>query len=891
MKTGIETRFLLPALIAVLNLIPAGRVTAQTFTTLHSFTAFPYITNLDGADPTGFVVSDNTLYGTAIYGGSSEQGTVFKVNTDGTGFTTLHSFSAAPNSTNSDGTRPRGGLILSGNTLYGTAGSGGSSGGGTVFKVNTDGTAFTNLHNFTGVNYDSVTGVYTNRDGAEPRGGLILTNNTLYGPAPSGGSSGDGTVFAVNTDGTGFTILHSFLAMDYSSFPYTNSDGAGPTAGLIISGNTLYGTAPGGGPWGSGTVFKVNMNGTGFTTLHSFTGGSDGGSPYDAALTLSGNTLYGTTTSGGSSGNGTVFKVSTGGAGFTTLHSFTATSGFYPPTNSDGANPYAGLFIAGNTLYGTTIYGGSSGNGTVFAVKTNGTGFSTLHNFTGGSDGAAPFAGVFSSSNTLYGTAGQGGASGQGTIFKVNTNGTGFTTLHSFTPLGQTYNTNSDGSGPWAGLITNSSGTTLYGTAINGGSAGNGTVFAVNADGAGFTTLHSFTAAPYPYWTNSDGGVPFAGLLLSGNTLYGTASSGGNSGAGAVFALNTDGSGFTNLHSFAAASYSDPDTGDTNSDGISSWSGLILSGNTLYGTAKNGGLWGRGTVFAVNTDGTGFTNLHNFAAWRNDTPGNYTNSDGALPLARLTISGNTLYGTAFQGGIWGRGTVFAVNTDGSGFTNLHNFEGDSDGSFPCSGLVLSGNTLYGTKLQSQGPVFAVNTDGTGFTNLHIYTNGDGYSLQAGLFLSGNTLYGTAEYGGGSGNGTMFALNTDGTGFTNLHSFAAASCFGCPNSEGARPMAGLILAGNTLYGTASSGGSSGNGTVFGLSFRPQLTIVPSGTNVILTWPAIVAGFDYTGYTLQSTTNLVSPAVWSTNSPAPVVIAGQNTVTNPITGAQKFYRLMQ
>ena len=93
------------------------------------------------------------------------------------------------------------------------------------------------------------------------------------------------------------------------------------------------------------------------------------------------------------------------------------------------------------------------------------------------------------------------------------------------------------------------------------------------------------------------------------------------------------------------------------------------------------------------------------------------------------------------------------------------------------------------------------------------------------------------------------------------------------------------------GRRSDGGSSGNGTVFSLSFAPQLTIIPSGANVILTWPTNVAGFDYTGYTLQSTTNLVSSAVWTTNSPAPVVVNGQNTVTNPISGTQQFYRLSQ
>src|SRR6266446_1694376 len=119
---------------------------AQTFTILHSFTALNGNTNSDGALPqTGLILSGNALYGTASYGGSSSNGAVFTVNTDGTGFTNLHSFAALNNSTNSDGAYPRDALILSGNTLYGTAYQGGTSGAGTVFKINTDGTGFTNL--------------------------------------------------------------------------------------------------------------------------------------------------------------------------------------------------------------------------------------------------------------------------------------------------------------------------------------------------------------------------------------------------------------------------------------------------------------------------------------------------------------------------------------------------------------------------------------------------------------------------------------------------------------------------------------------------------------------------------------------------------------------------
>src|SRR5438477_473785 len=147
MKTYIVNLFLPPALIAVLNLLPAARATAQTFTTVHSFTArvansLYYYTNSDGSRPIAGLITNSsgtTLYGTAAYGGSSGGGTVFALNTDGTGFTNLHNFTNG-----SDGADPQAGLILSGNTLYGTAYNGGSSGLGTVFAVHTDGTGFTN---------------------------------------------------------------------------------------------------------------------------------------------------------------------------------------------------------------------------------------------------------------------------------------------------------------------------------------------------------------------------------------------------------------------------------------------------------------------------------------------------------------------------------------------------------------------------------------------------------------------------------------------------------------------------------------------------------------------------------------------------------------------------
>jgi len=161
----------------------------------------------------------------------------------------------------------------------------------------------------------------------------------------------------------------------------------------------------------------------------------------------------------------------------------------------------------------------------------------------------------------------------------------------------------------------------------------------------------------------------------------------------------------------------------------------------------------------------------------------------------------------------------------------------------------------------------------------------------GLTLSGITLYGATQYGGSSGRGTVFALNTDGTGFTNLHNFSPLVLNDLgddTNSDGANPVGGLTLSGITLYGGTQYGGANGNGTVFSLTFPPQLSIIRSGTNMIVSWPTNVAGFSYIGFTLQSATNL-SPAVWSTVSPGPVVVNRQNTVTNGISGTQHFFRL--
>jgi len=242
--------------------------------------------------------------------------------------------------------------------------------------------------------------------------------------------------------------------------------------------------------------------------------------------------LYGTTQAGGLLGDGTVFAIKADGTGFTNLHSFTALDTATDTTNSDGANPYAGLILSGKTLYGTAYYGGSSGNGTVFAVDTDGTGFTNLHSFTDldtatsttNSDGANPYGGLTLSGRTLYGTAYAGGSSGNGSVFAVNTDGTAFMTLHSFTALDAATGTfNSDGANPSAGLIL-SGGNTLAGTAFNGGSAGNGTMFIILLPPPQLTALSLETTLVLMWPTNATGFALESSTNLAAQQIWTTVS-------------------------------------------------------------------------------------------------------------------------------------------------------------------------------------------------------------------------------------------------------------------------------------------------------------------------------------------------------------------------------
>jgi uncharacterized repeat protein (TIGR03803 family) len=382
------------------------------------------------------------------------------------------------------------------------------------------------------------------------------------------------------------TVLHTF------TFP--SPQGANPQSGLIrdAAGN-LYGTTQLGGDMngcsgdGCGVVYKVNRAGN-LTVLYSFTGGTDGASPsYSGVVRDEAGNLYGTTSSGGTVGWGTVYKLDTAGY-LKVLYSFTG--------GADGGYPTNVIRDAAGNLYGTTFYGGSvfgsSGAGVVYKVDRTGR-QTVLHTFTGGADGGYfPNGVIRDEGGNLYGTTYGGGnlaaspciGFGCGVVYKLDPAGNE-TVLYAFTG-------GTDGSEPVGGVVHDSAGN-LYGTTGNGGDLdacsgyGCGVVYKLNGSGHE-TVLYAFTG-------ESDGAFPFGVIRDPAGNLYGTTSNGGDlnvcvgSGCGVVYRVDTSGKE-TALYTFTGAA-----------DGSLPQSGVIGdAAGDLYGTTYMGGTGGAGVVYKLS---------------------------------------------------------------------------------------------------------------------------------------------------------------------------------------------------------------------------------------------------------------------------------------------------
>lgn len=641
--------------------------------------------------------SDGILYGTTFSGGvNTNNGAVFKVNKDGSGYAILHSFTTA-----STGTIPTSLFEGSDGLLYGTTQFGGM--GGYIFRLNKDGTG-----------YGIVGNAYGSKSVIEGPGGMLYATTSAGTLGGTGGS-----VFRINKAGGGSWVVKHFNS---------TLEGSAPKSVLLLASDGLfYGTTSAGGTANKGVVYRMNVDGTGFTVLRNFLGDATDGGRLDAPLSEGPDgALYGATYNGGSAGRGTVFRLNKDGSGYTIIRHFLGSA-------TDGGGNNQRIFVAADgTLTGANAFYGGDSLGVLFRMNNDGSGFSTLKSF-GAPEGTQVKSIIEASDGALYGVTYFGGGFNNGAVFKVNKDGSGFSVLHRFA--------GNNGSYPWGHLLEASDGS-IYGTTMSG--IPGCVLFRIGKDGSGYTVVRTFSG--------SEPSLLGSGVIEgSDGALYGTSLGGGTAGGyGTVFRINKDGTGLTVLRSFA----------NNSTDGNTPFGRLVEGADgKLYGTNSAGGTANVGNVFSIGKDGTNYTILHQFTGGA---------MDGAAPYAALLLAADgRLYGTASAGGANNHGTVFGLNLDGSGYATLKHFGGGpNDGATPYyTGLVQKNGVLFGMTSGGgsfeAGTLFSLNPDGSGYTVVLNFgmDDADGRSPSLGfVHASDGMLYGTTHFGGHGG--TVFRLRTN-----------------------------------------------------------------------------------------------------------------------------------
>jgi uncharacterized repeat protein (TIGR03803 family) len=414
-------------LLGALALLPAATL-AQTTPAISTIVAF------SGSQVSSGPVlgPDGGLYGVSAIVNTVTGGLIWRAAPDGSSMRTLYQLRLTDATNPVGGLLVGSDGLLYGTTSQGALTELNTA--GTVFRVAPDGTGFTVLHRFRTYTTVNSTGAPVNADGANPESELIEgSDGRLYGTTRTGGPNGTGVVFRIGRDGSGLTVLHAFGPITSAAgvLPATNADGANPVASVLeLADGYLYGTASGGGPIGNGLLFRLRLDGSGFEVLHQFpalvanTSGlstnAQGATPVAGLTDGQDGRLYGVANLGGTQGNGTVFAYDPVGRVFTTLHNF---------DGNGGARPTGELLLAQNgALLGTTVTGGTNNGststfGTVYTIARDGTGFSVIRSFAG-SDGSSPSGRLLqTNASTFIGIAAGGGRCSQGVLYQLSLTG------------------------------------------------------------------------------------------------------------------------------------------------------------------------------------------------------------------------------------------------------------------------------------------------------------------------------------------------------------------------------------------------------------------------------------------------------------------------------------
>jgi len=334
----------------------------------------------------------------------------------------------------------------------------------------------------------------------------------------------------------------------------------------------------------------------------------------------------------------------------------------------------------------------------------------------------------------------------------------------------------------------------MYGMTDGNGANNYGSLFSINKDGSNYKTLWSFDDTGL-IALNSNGSSPFGNVILIHNKLYGMTLDGGSNHYGEIFCINTDGTGYRDLWDFN-------DTGSLgNQNAVFPFGSLTLVGDKLIGVS-NESHQGYGIAFSIDTMGHHFKDMHDF---NGGVTGKYT----YLGALAVSLSGTQLYGVTYDGGLYNDGMVYAIDTDGTHFKDLHDFD-STNGKDPYSSVILSGSKLFGMTYDggrfNVGVMFTVDTAGHNFKKMVDFNDTNGSNPTGDLIYAGNKLYGMVNRGGAFMDGLIFSTDSTGNNFKDLADFNGIN--------GEYPFGSLTLTGgDTLYGMTENGGANTNGNIF------------------------------------------------------------------------------
>jgi len=345
--------------------------------------------------------------------------------------------------------------------------------------------------------------------------------------------------------------------------------------------------------------------------------------------------------------------------------------------------------------------------------------YTDLHDFNG-SEGSAPFCDVTISAGKLYGMTSAGGAYNDGCIFSMDTNGGNYIDIFDFNGI--------NGSLP-QGNVT-ALGNVLYGMASEGGAHSYGCIFSVNTNGSNYKDIFDFSGP--------NGAYPTGSLILNGKVLYGMVEQGATHNYGRIFSIDTNGSNYKDLFDFSGT------------DGASPTGALTLFGNKLYGMTSATYLSSsNGNIFSIDTNGSNYKDLLEF---------NGTN--GANPYGSLVLSGKRLYGMTSAYNTPNAGNIFSIDTNGSGYKDLLDFNG-MNGDDPHGSLILSGRRLYGMTTEyydasDYGNIFSIDTSGSGYVDMFDFDGMNGTTPPGSLTLARDVFYGMSPGAGANNDGLIFS---------------------------------------------------------------------------------------------------------------------------------------